>query len=41
MGRIEVNYSECGNLAKNLEFVLDNISKEKNSINNVIYKLQF
>ena len=39
MGRIEVNYSECGNLAKNLEFVLDNISKEKNSINNVIYKL--
>ncbi|CDM68304.1 hypothetical protein CM240_1140 [Clostridium bornimense] len=39
MGRIEINYSECGNLAKNLEFVLDNISREKNSINNAIYKL--
>ena len=39
MGKIEINYSECGNLARNLEFVLDNISKEKNSINNAIFRL--
>ena len=40
MGKIEINYSECGNLAKNLEFVLDNIVKEKKSINNAIYILK-